>query len=66
MDSFQGMKHVPTLKEDFVTKELNVNLHVPINSIAWHPSQHLIVFSSFGSDYPIFFFEYVPSDDVYK
>ena len=47
-------------------KELNVNLHVPINSIAWHPSQHLIVFSSFGSDYPIFFFEYVPSDDVYK
>lgn len=39
---------------------------VPIHAVAWHPSQHLIACSSFGEDYPIFFYESVNDNKEMK
>ena len=43
-------------------KVIDPNINTPITAIAWHPSQHLIVCSSFGVDYPIFFYEFAPQE----
>lgn len=41
---------------------LNLDYGSPAFGVAWHPTQHLVAFSSFGGDHPIYMFDRIKAD----
>eukprot|EP00455_Lapot_gusevi_P022942 TRINITY_DN2388_c0_g1_i6.p1 TRINITY_DN2388_c0_g1~~TRINITY_DN2388_c0_g1_i6.p1 ORF type:complete len:420 (+),score=61.76 TRINITY_DN2388_c0_g1_i6:131-1261(+) len=55
--SEDGKVYIWDSKTSVLERVIDLRIASPVCALDWHPTQHLITASGFGSDHPIFFYE---------